>query len=92
MAVYVDQLFFAESRDPQAYRVGQRNGHRWCHLWADSDDELHAFAARLGMKRAWFQDSPSLHHYDLTPEKRALAIRLGALEGHVRNAIRRAPP
>lgn len=26
------------------------------HLTADTLDELHAFAARLGLKRVWFQD------------------------------------
>jgi hypothetical protein len=29
---------------------------RWSHLIADDKDELHAFAARLGLRRAWFQD------------------------------------
>jgi len=45
------------------------------------EDELHAFAARLGLKRAWAQLRPhaSAAHYDITPPKRALAIRLGAL-------------
>jgi hypothetical protein len=28
---------------------------RWSHLTADTTDELHAFAARLGMRRSWFQ-------------------------------------
>jgi hypothetical protein len=36
-------------------RVGGING-RWSHLIADSQQELHAFAARLGLKRQWFQD------------------------------------
>ena len=31
---------------------------RWSHLIADTEEELHAFAARLGMRRAWFQDRP----------------------------------
>lgn len=68
MSVYVDEALF-ESR-----------GRRWCHLWADSLDELHAFAARLGLKRAWFQCPPaaSWEHYDLTDTKRAQAIRYGA--------------
>lgn len=45
-------------------------------------DELHLFAARLGLKRQWFQAPPraSFPHYDLRPSKRVLAVRLGAKE------------
>jgi hypothetical protein len=53
----------------------------WCHLATDGDLEaLHAFAARLGLKRSWFQQGHSgrFPHYDLTPFKRRLAIQLGA--------------
>lgn len=51
-----------------------------CHLVADSLEELHAFAARLGMRRSWFQDDPKLPHYDLTVKRRARAVELGAVE------------
>ena len=55
--------------------------HRlWCHMAADSLDELHSFARRLGLKRSWFQDQASYPHYDLTVEIRERALRLGALE------------
>jgi hypothetical protein len=39
-------------------------------------------AARIGLKRSWFQSSHLLHHchYDLTPGKRAAAVRAGAVE------------
>ena len=57
---------------------------RWtesCHLMADTVDELHAFAARIGMRRAWFQTSrKGLPHYDLTRPRRARAVALGAVE------------
>ena len=33
------------------------HGKLWCHLVADSLDELHTFAARLGLRRSWFQAS-----------------------------------
>ncbi len=49
-----------------------------CHLMADTEDELHAFAARLGLRRAWFQPLSS-PHYDLTASKRARALELGAV-------------
>jgi hypothetical protein len=51
----------------------------WCHMATDGDmSELHAMAARLGFRRAWFQHKPTHPHYDLTPAKRAQAITLGA--------------
>lgn len=80
MAVYVDDLV---EYDPAQIKPGARqHGRLWCHLTADSDDELHAFAARLGMQRWWFQDAKrqALRHYDLVPGKRAKAVKLGAIE------------
>ena len=77
MSVYVDATFEAESKNPQAARWGTR----WSHMFADSADELHAMAARIGLKRAYAQhDGGPLWrlHYDLIPSKRALAVRLGA--------------
>jgi hypothetical protein len=34
----------------------------------------------IGLKRSYFQPHATLAHYDLTPSKRAAAIRLGAKE------------
>jgi len=49
----------------------------WCHMATDgSFDELHEFAARLGLRRAWFQRD----HYDLPAHGRAAAVALGAEE------------
>ncbi|MDH1009615.1 DUF4031 domain-containing protein [Pseudomonas nicosulfuronedens] len=53
----------------------------WCHLVADSLDELHNFAFALGLKRKWFQVSASYPHYDITASSRLIAISLGAKEG-----------
>lgn len=56
---------------------------RWSHMVSDvGADELHEFAAKLGLKREWSQERPkaSAHHYDVTPPKRALAVRYGAVE------------
>jgi hypothetical protein len=56
---------------------------RWSHLVADTDDELHAFASRMGMRRAWFQDKPGRPHhahYDLPERARADAVAHGAVE------------
>ena len=55
-------------------------GLKWCHLLADDVDELHRFAARLGISRASYQGPPktTAPHYDLTGFERARALALGA--------------
>jgi hypothetical protein len=69
LAVYVDAAIWSW------------HGLKWCHLLADDLDELHRFAALLGIKRASFQGPPksSTPHYDLTGFERARAIALGAV-------------
>lgn len=51
-----------------------------CHMWADSEDELHIMAQKIGLQRSWFQTDGMVNHYDLTAFKRALAIHFGAVE------------
>lgn len=69
---------------PQKATSGGRyfgSGKQSCHMMADTSEELHAFAARLGLKREWCQkEGTMIEHYDLTPTKRAAAVRLGAVE------------
>jgi len=61
-------------------------GRRWAHLVSDeSYDELHAFAARLGLERRWFQGD----HYDIPAEHRERAIALGAQAVSSRELVRR---
>lgn len=67
MAVYVDRACV------------EWRGHKWCHLLADSLAELHAFAARLGVRRASFQGHTKYPHYDLPEHLRTEALRLGAI-------------
>lgn len=76
MSVYVDALI------PWGRVRGGGSATEWCHLIADTLDELHAFAARIGMRRSWFQSAAQhrVDHYDLTPSRRAAAVRLGAIE------------
>lgn len=77
MAVYVDDVYIP------AQLPGMRPAI-WCHMTADTKDELHAFATSIGMSRSWFQDKPYGHwHYDVTKTVRARAVRAGAIEiGH----------
>lgn len=81
MGVYVDPLLeYPEwAIKPRARMAGRV----WCHLVADTDAELHAFADQLGMQRRWFQEDarrPWANHYDLTPARRETALALGARE------------
>lgn len=61
-------------------------GRRWAHLASDeSYEELHGFAAQLGLRRAWFQGD----HYDVPEEVRERAIALGAEAVEARELVRR---
>jgi hypothetical protein len=61
-------------------------GRRWAHLVSDvSYDELHVFAARLGIPRRVFQGD----HYDVPAELRVIAVELGAIEVDGRVLVRR---
>lgn len=69
MATYVDDM-----RAPYGRMI-------MCHLLADTDEELHAMAARIGVARRWHQKPGTPHsHYDICLSKRALAVKLGAVE------------
>lgn len=69
MTIYIDPASFP-------YR-----GLMYCHMATDGNiEELHEMATRLGLKPGWFQDKPGHPHYDLSPNKRALAVKYGAAE------------
>jgi len=52
-----------------------------CHMIADTDDELHAMADRIGVARKWHQAPPKHDsHYDIALSKRAAAVAAGAVE------------
>lgn len=69
MTVYVDAA------------IWEWQGRRWCHLLADDTDELHRFAAILGIKPISYQGPPktATPHYDITAYERRLALRAGAI-------------
>jgi len=91
MPVYVD-----DSSIPATVPNGRaRHASTWCHMFADTQEELHEFAARIGMKRAWFQPgrprgdgTPSaLWHYDVTAPVRRKAVKAGAIEVTWRESV-----
>jgi len=53
-----------------------------CHMIADTPNELHAMADRIGVARRWFQQPPkaSFWHYDIAQSKRELAVAAGAID------------
>jgi len=72
MSVYIDALLSCVPNKKWRW-------HHSAHLFADTDEQLHNFAARLGLKKIWFQDDGYFPHYDLTARKHAQAATLGAL-------------
>ncbi|WP_321953159.1 DUF4031 domain-containing protein [Paraburkholderia bannensis] len=52
-----------------------------CHMIADTDDELHAMAAAIGVARRWHQKPGTARsHYDIALSKRGAAVMRGAVE------------
>lgn len=62
-------------------------GKQWCHLMADSLEELHAFAKVVGIDSRLFHRSASYPHYDITLEMRILVIAYGAIDADRRTII-----
>jgi hypothetical protein len=63
-----------------------------CHLFVTPDtslERLHDFASAIGLRRQWFQCRPKgLPHYDLNSNKRALAVRYGAVEVDIDETVK----
>lgn len=75
MSVYVDRAFIA-------YR-----GMLMCHMVADSLDELHVMADKIGVSRRHFQADASTPHYDICKTKRTKAVKHGAIEADRRTFV-----
>ena len=74
--VYVDRLQRTKHNKYTAY-----NYYAFCHLTADSLEELLEFADKLELRGEWLQESRSgIAHFDITLNKRKLALKLGAIE------------
>jgi hypothetical protein len=72
VACYVDRLIDYTDRVPYRHKV-------WCHLVADSDEELLACAAELGLSEAWMQGTRGWDsHFDLPAPLRPGALAIGA--------------
>jgi hypothetical protein len=72
MTCYVDTV--------RSYPAAGLRYTEFCHLLADSEEELHAMADSLGMPRRFFQSHAWRWHYDLPAHLREEAVRNGAVE------------
>ena len=71
MTVYVDNMFCRYRR------------MKMCHMIADTEDELHAMASRIGISRKHHQGD----HYDVCISMRTRAVEFGARELTTRELI-----
>jgi hypothetical protein len=84
--------------DPNAVYVGTLeypfSGMIMSHLASPNLEELHKMVDAIGVPRKHFQDDEKhLHpHYDICKSKKALAIKLGAVEIDDRELIERCYP
>lgn len=61
-----------------------------CHMAADTEEELHAMADLIGVRRKWVQrSSAGIVHYDICLSKRALAVASGAVEVTTKDLVRK---
>ncbi len=75
MAVYVDFV-----------KIPYR-GYQWCHMLADSLQELHDFAALIEVDPRLFHQHASYPHYDITVQMRKIALEHGAMPADRRTII-----
>lgn len=86
MTVYVDDAFI-----PAKVRSGRlTHASRWCHLTADTTEELVSFATSIGLQAKYIQYPGTWkEHFDVTEPKRKQAIAKGAVEVNYREHVRK---
>jgi len=88
MTVYVDNVNI---------RADVPNGGRmvravWCHMTADTREELDAMADRIGMRRSWIQHPGTWkEHYDVTGPRRAQNRRWPITDPSTRGVVADLP-
>jgi len=82
MTVFVDKLFYWPGA-PKCLQPG-------CHLWSETSVyELSVMAKKLGLKWEWVHVSRGMPHFNISKNKRAQALQLGAQEGSLRPYLKR---
>jgi hypothetical protein len=69
MGVYVDGA---------TWKKGSKGRKSYAHLVADTYEEMHEFAEKVGIKPHFFHKNTKYPHYDISGEQRDLALQLGA--------------
>ena len=85
MSVYVDDAYI-----PAIVRSGSlTHDSRWCHMTADTTEELVAMAVSIGLQPNYIQFPGTWkEHFDVTEPKRRMAVAKGAVEVSMRDRIR----
>ena len=71
--------------DPAKSKLGRMI---MCHMVADSLNELHQMADRVGVARKHFQNHGKIPHYDICKSNREKAIKYGAKEVSSKDLVR----
>lgn len=80
MTVYIDDMCNSS--------IGEFRRMKMSHMIADTLDELHAMADKIGVARKWFQADSSFPHYDVCKSKRAEAFDHGATPITLRQLVK----
>lgn len=75
MAIYVDFVSI------------EFKGYKWCHMLADSLQELHEFADLIEVDKRLFHKKASYPHYDITTQMREAALENGAIKASRKQII-----
>lgn len=75
MTVYVDNMYQSS--------MGSYGRMKMSHMIADTEQELHQMADKIGVARKWFQGD----HYDIAMSKRKIAVENGAVELTMRDMV-----
>jgi hypothetical protein len=72
MAVYIDDMY--------TISLGNFGRMKMSHMAADTTEELIAMCDKIKVQKKWIQDAGTgQEHFDISKEKRALAIKCGAV-------------
>lgn len=84
MSVYIDDAYIVATVGPPERQFTSR----WCHLVADSTDELIGFVTGLGIEERWIQrrGEPG-EHFDIPEPRRAQVVAAGAVEISWRESV-----
>jgi hypothetical protein len=84
IAVYVDDAYIQATVKSGSLK----HASKWCHMTADSTEELTAFAIKLGLQAKYIQFPGTWkEHFDITEPKRKKAVSYGAIEVSFRDRV-----